>query len=140
MSCEPSAKRSCHHPFGTAGRVRRCPIYYRGRSRSSFPGLVPLLIMLISSSSILAVSGPVTAQTISGNSHGHVSFDIKSYVIRLRIDPTAKSIFGTVTIRALVRAQRLNNIVLDLSDAMEVTSIETPRQKLSFIHRENLLA
>ena len=64
----------------------------------------------------------------------------KKYKIRLRIDPTAKLIEGSVTMQALAIAANLRAITLDLADNMEVASLQCGGRELKFSHLDDQLA
>jgi aminopeptidase N len=67
------------------------------------------------------------------------NFDVKSYIIMLRIDPVAKSISGSVTVGATVASPRLRKISLDLADSLTVDSVESDGHSLKFTHDRNLV-
>jgi aminopeptidase N len=67
------------------------------------------------------------------------AFDVKSYALRLRIDPAAKLISGSVRVRATALVANLNAIALDLADNMAVASVRSEGRELEFTHQRNQL-
>ncbi len=67
------------------------------------------------------------------------AFQVKHYDINLRIDPSAKSISGSVTMHAIAGASKLNAITLDLGDLMVVSSVSSEDRAQTFTHKDNLL-
>src|ERR1041384_6256250 len=65
------------------------------------------------------------------------AFDVKSYALRLRVDPAAKLISGSVTVRASALVAHLDAIALDLADNMTVASVRSAGRELEFTHRQD---
>src|SRR5713226_8194768 len=114
----------------------------------SFPKCAVLFIIL--AVSLLAFAQLVNSSTQPTNAHsprvglrvrpahsGDASFHVQSYIIKLRIDPAAKLISGSVTMKAVARARRLRSIALDLANNMTVTSVRSAGQDLRFTHQQN---
>lgn len=67
------------------------------------------------------------------------NFDVKHYDIHIRIDVANRSISGTVTLKALAVVSDLKTIRLDLADEMNVESVTSDGQKLTFDHSNRRL-
>ena len=65
------------------------------------------------------------------------TFDVKSYSIQLRVDPAAKIISGSVTIKAIATSSILNSIAVDLADNMKVVSVKSEGRDLKFNHQND---
>jgi aminopeptidase N len=113
----------------------------------SFPKRAVLFIILVAN--LLGCAHLVISSTQPTNAHarfglrvrpansGGASFHVQSYIIKLGIDPAAKSISGSVTMKAVARAQRLRSIALDLANNMTVISVRSARQDLKFTHQDD---
>src|SRR5712692_203043 len=75
--------------------------------------------------------------TAVSSSESESNYDVKSYIIDLRIDPVTKSISGSVTMSATVTSSRLRTISLDLADGLTVTSVKSEGSELKFTHDQN---
>jgi aminopeptidase N len=66
-------------------------------------------------------------------------FRVEHYDLNLRIDPTAKTISGIVTMDAIAKRSNLKAITLDLMDNIAVSSVSSEGRNLTFSHSDNLL-
>lgn len=62
-------------------------------------------------------------------------FDVRHYELRLRVDPAAQSIEGTLTMRATMLADA-PRLVLDLDAALQVRSAELDGAAVPFVHEK----
>ena len=65
------------------------------------------------------------------------NYDVRSYLIVLRIDPVAKSISGSVTMAVTVTSPRLSTISIDLAEGLTVASVESEGAGLKFTHNQS---
>jgi len=70
---------------------------------------------------------------------GQGDFDALYYGLDLKIDTTAKVVWGVVTMLGKSKVASLNTVILDLFDNMVVDSIKTGGTNLSFTHSSNLI-
>lgn len=70
---------------------------------------------------------------------GQGDFDALYYGLDLKIDTTAKVIWGAVTMQGKSKVSSLSTVILDLFDNMVVDSIKTGGTNLAFTHSSNLV-
>lgn len=64
-------------------------------------------------------------------------YDATYYRLQLSIDPFDQTIGGKVTLKAVAAIPGLRDIVLDLTDGMVVSGVESGSEQLTFSHVEN---
>jgi len=65
---------------------------------------------------------------------GQNDFDVRYYGLRVRVDPAAKRLSGSVTINATATVPDLQAITLDLSNILTVESVTSENKPLRFTH------
>lgn len=68
------------------------------------------------------------------------TFQVEHYDLKLRIDATAKTLTGAVTMLASARSAGLTTVALDLFDNMQVSSVTGSEKPLIFAHSNNRLS
>ncbi len=75
-----------------------------------------------------------------GQTEAQKDFDVKYYQLDLRIDPSTRTVSGTVTVLGVALAEGLQLIELDLHHRMVVDSVMADSARLSFNHQADLLS
>lgn len=120
--------------------------------RSELIGVFVALVVVLSSlptepqrrqAMLLDNSPPKVTQLSKPSQNSNPSgtnYDVISYAIRLRVDPAAKMISGSVTVKALALVPSLSEISLDLADDMTVASVQSEAGSLEFKHSQNQIS
>ena len=65
------------------------------------------------------------------------NIDVTYYKLNLNITYTPKNLKGEVTINAKSKVQSLNQVTIDLQNALTTDSVKIGNKKLTFLHQSN---
>lgn len=97
--------------------------------------LLACLLALAAAPPVLATSLLAAAQSADPRTH----YDVESYHLALRVDPSERKIAGSVTVTAHVVADELAIVRLDVDDGLTVEGVTAGDAPLAFQHEGDLL-
>ncbi len=91
------------------------------------------------STKILALQKNQRNARLMATMAGDNNIDVTYYKLNLNVTYTPKNLKGEVTINAKSKVANLNQVVIDLQNALTTDSVKIGKTKLSFTHQSNLI-